>query len=222
MTGISTSDLPRLAQQIAEALGNPWTISAARRFNGGPINAYEHPHYQYMQGEGDERLELYFVSGSNMQRLTVSGRYPITARGDFISAPHGMRRPDITVAISRSPDAIAREVARRLLPEYRKVLAVVQEIKRRMDGSEDVQEANLNVLAEAFGMKPSADNLKQGSMRLRLPIGGAHGNLEVFDQSVNLNLRSIPIKKALQMARLLMESEQLEEEGKSPSRKESS
>jgi hypothetical protein len=212
MTGISSSDLPRLARQIAEALGSPWANSTAKRFNGGAINAYEHPNYQYIQGDGDERLELHFASGSNMQRLTVSGRYPITSRGGFISAPHGTPRPDMTVAISRGPEAIAKDITRRLLPEYRKVLAAVQEIKRRTDASEDSQEANLRSLAEVFGTNPSADNLKHGTMRLNIPIQGAYGDLEAFDNSVNLNLRSIPIQKALQVARLLMESN-----GKEPS-----
>ena len=205
MQNTPAPELCALAEQVAEALGKPWTTSPPLRFQGGaPVHAYEPPQHLYLQGDGDERLELYFTRDSNMQRLTVEGRYPSTARGGFISIPHGMERPEITVAISRGAAVIAKEIARRLLPEYRKVLARVQETKRRTDTYENSQDGNLKSFAAVFGTAPSADNLKNGSMRIGTPFSDVLIEVEAFDDSVNMKLRSVPIEKALLLAQLLV------------------
>ena len=203
MQNTPAPELCALAEQIAEALGKPWTTSPPVRFHGASIHAYESLQHQYLQGEGDERLELWFTRDSKMQRLTVDGRYPSTARGGYIGIPHGMERPDITVAISRGTAVIAKEIARRLLPEYRKVLLAIREIKQRTDACENSQEANLKSFAEVFGAVPSADNLKNASMHVRVPLSDLRIEVEAFDSAVNLKLRSVPMDKALMLAQLL-------------------
>ncbi len=204
MQNTPAPELCALTEQIAQALGKPWAISPPVRFQGGaPVHAYEPPHHQYLQGDGEERLELYFTRDTKMQRLTIEGRYPSMARGGYIGIPYGMEKPEITVAVSRGAAVIAKEIVRRLLPEYRKVLAAVQEIKLRPDTYENSQEANLKLFAGIFGVVPSADNLKNGSMRIRVPLGEIHIEVEVFDSAVNLKLSSVPIDKALLLAELL-------------------
>lgn len=201
----SAPDLAALARQIAETLGAPWTTSPAKPWgNRREVSTYENPAHQFLQGEGDERLELCFVRDSNMQRIYLSGRYPATSRGIFVQPSYGTECPVIRVSATRDPAVIAKEIARRLLPTYRKALVAVLERKDQIDAYENAQDANLKLLAEVLSIDPST--AKDHTLLFKGRSRGPWGQIEIFDTTVNMTLRSLPTPLALDVARLLVRS----------------
>lgn len=81
-------------------------------------------------------LYLSFDSWRNVGRVSVSGGWPSYTKNDGQSTERttptnrDISEADyssITVAVSRGPEAVAKEIARRLLPNYLKLYAVLKE-----------------------------------------------------------------------------------------------
>ena len=68
-------------------------------------------------------------------------------------SPYGIESPSITVAATRPPAEIAREITRRVLPGYRAALADVQRRQREMDTRAAVVAEVANHLQAAAGSR---------------------------------------------------------------------
>lgn len=102
-----------IGAEVAQALGEGWSINNNSESWGANLI-----------GPNDEdifiRLETY---GAKKGRLTISGNYPGTHEQQ-----RRVERHRIGVSADRSATAIAREIERRLLPDYRESLATVRMI----------------------------------------------------------------------------------------------
>lgn len=118
-----------LAEGVARALaeaepGRGWQYVAP-----GIPGGYDWTHSAHLCSDDGETLYLYPLGyrGRGPGRVGIRGEYPRTAAGRAIDACYLRDTPDpeATVRVDRGPDAIAREIIRRVLPGYRARLARV-------------------------------------------------------------------------------------------------
>lgn len=109
-----TDTLRDLVTAIGLALGPAWRIN--------PRDDEYNNHYAELHGLDGAVLGFHVVSYPRPARLWIRGEYPRTkcASGDYGPSEYRDpgKRPKISVNPTRPPDAIAKEIARRILPIY--------------------------------------------------------------------------------------------------------
>jgi len=100
------TEISTLARQIAEHLGG--------------FTAVPHDHGVCLHGPGDQELWVCRM-WNHRERAEIHGSYP---PGEETGR---LPRHQITVAISRPPEAIVTDITRRLLPAYRNDLKIARE-----------------------------------------------------------------------------------------------
>lgn len=184
---VERAEVTAIAEQVVAALGTDWSVEQPHEGNRGV----------YLVGPGQEKLWLArgWDSGTKT-RLVIHGDYPGTET--FRHENH-----EITVAESRPPAAIAKEIERRLLPKYRDTLA---EVIERLDRQRQAQQAR-DVLAghitEAVGPKVTQVGYDNDD---KVSIGGktfGHFRLLHHAQDVNIELYGVSPEVAVEIARLL-------------------
>jgi len=179
--------------RVAPFLGDGWTARphpdgepSMGGYLDGPDGATLHAYGGYQAGRTD--------------RLAITGYYPDDptdgrARVGGSGCPwlnpgpdaYQARRHSITVRKDRTPEAIAREIHRRLLPDYLADLAGVLEADRRTVAAAGLQADRLAELGDVFKLtRPQADGLSwytsQGATGygdVRLYSDGSQGSLEL-------------------------------------------
>lgn len=134
------AELRRLAPAIARALGPSWRATM------------RHDHYAELSGPEGQGVGI-FASYPHAAkgRAVVRGILPTrTRRGDSLSS-NGIENPEVTVALSRGAEAIARDIARRVMPGYLVALAAMRERIASEDGFRDATEAVASKLAGICG-----------------------------------------------------------------------
>jgi hypothetical protein len=117
------SDTPRevslhqLSEDIAKALGNGWTRST--RYDAEDSVGTQ---WRARLENGDESL---FLSNTwaGKGKLHISGCYPDKVQHD--TAQRIGHAPSINVSITKPAEQVAKDITRRLLPEYRVMLAKI-------------------------------------------------------------------------------------------------
>lgn len=130
------AELRRLAPAIARALGAGW---CARE-----------KHTRYQELAGPDGLLVWLAAthpDARKGRVVVRGSLPLRTRHGQILLDHGISNPQITVAIARGADAVAREIKRRLLPGYKRAVSKAQ---ARIVLVEDEHD-QIRTLAKRFG-----------------------------------------------------------------------
>src|SRR5258708_7547661 len=125
MTSTVEKSLRELAQEIVQALGLEWKLSA--RFDAEDSQD-RRPWRSRIEGPNSQALFLSNTWGPKGM-LQVSGWTP-----DGI--PHDTQvrvgaLPSINVSLTKTPAQIAKDIARRLLPEYQALLTKVIEQHRQ-------------------------------------------------------------------------------------------
>jgi hypothetical protein len=118
-----------LGQQVASALPGTWTVTPFPE-DWGRAGAYlreTESQAILILGESQEYSER------NKNKLSVQGDYPKDRDGHMTSA----RRPKISVSGEKTGAQIARDVERRLLPEYLPILEKELAMNARWNESED-------------------------------------------------------------------------------------
>jgi hypothetical protein len=107
------------------------------------------------------------------------------------------------VALSRGPEAIAKEITRRLLPEYLRVYALAM-AKLQADNAYDFEvSANLHLLAKAVGTVVPSDKNPNNSYveaqreSISFHRGEAYGTIRVSNKTAQLELRSLTLTQAV-------------------------
>ncbi len=91
------------------------------------------------------------VGGYRLEgRAAIRGVFPKFKNGQIYSTS---KRPSITVAADRSPAAIAKDIARRFLPEYEPVFAEALAYVTRTDNAQGEAERVATRLADALGAR---------------------------------------------------------------------
>lgn len=187
---LKTERLKSLVLLVVEALGSPWKMSSHDA-------KHESSYWVHIEGENSERLSFIFGTGTRgadeaEDRITVSGSYPRCADGDYLTPSS---HPSISVRVDRGPAVMARDIQRRLLSDYRVVLAEVLARKAESDSFADIWHRNMARLAVAFGAKLPSDPKTQ---QLDVP----KGQLWV-GRDVTINRLYVTVDQALKIAAIL-------------------
>ena len=121
--------LTSLAERVAESLPGEWTVTPFPE-DWGRAGAYlkeARSQAILILGESQE------YSDRNKNKITISGDYPKDRSGNTSQA----RRPKITVSGEKTGSQIARDITRRLLPEYLPLLERELEMSARWTAHED-------------------------------------------------------------------------------------
>jgi len=127
----------QIADAVSKYLGEGWMLRDMEGFSGVHLRKF---------GTAEE---LYFKADwRNSDRLVISGSF-----GDGLSTyfPIHREKTEITVAIDKEPEKIAREIKRRLMPVYLKVLKFCMEHKAKDDEYKKKRNRTLRRLAEVIG-----------------------------------------------------------------------
>lgn len=153
-TALSPVNLSALAAGIAAALPGQWSASNVQT-------------YPRSDGEFDltraDGLTLSAVAGGyrNAGRMTISHSRPRTAKGGYVDLwgdtskgePSGqIATPSITVSLDKDAEAIARDIARRLLTDAERVEGLARASVARDNAYHDGKLALLRAVSEAAGM----------------------------------------------------------------------
>lgn len=154
-TSPASFNLATLAPAIAAALPGTWTASAVE---------------QYPRSEGEctltraDGLALYLVAGGygKAGRITVRHSRPRDARGQWVEVwgdtakgenPGSIAAPEITVSQTKSAEAIAADIARRLLPDAESVETKARASIARANAYQAGRVALLRAVCEAAGVE---------------------------------------------------------------------
>lgn len=177
----------RVAAEVAAALGEGWSVATDRVTVGADI--------AHTDGRALFIRELWNAKG----RWTIAGIYPESPASDRF-AGDGKPMPRITVAATRTPAAIAREITRRLLPAYETRLADVRaHIVRATDDAAERERVAALLCAALPGTRPVAQH-SGTRIQLSLPSlpASMYGTGEVnYSGTVELHLRSMPVAVAV-------------------------
>lgn len=126
-------DMLALARNVAAELGEGW---AGRE--------WYHAYGALIDGPDGESLYLRIDTYGTNRRVRISGSYE-----EFRDITrYGAGDPEITVAPNKAPRLIARDIARRLLPDYRETLETLRYRKARHDAAEMRERAVMGRLGE--------------------------------------------------------------------------
>ena len=141
--------LAELAPKIARALGEGWKREPTRNPDVTHYIALAH---------GDERVGLHVAYPYG--RLEISGGVS-HLRDSKGEAPYyrSEDNPKITATLSKSPEQIAADITRRVLPGYRAVLAAVLDRIAKANAYLSATAATAAKVAEAIGAEPGKDGL---------------------------------------------------------------
>lgn len=138
--------LQALAKEIAKSLGNGWT-------------------HDQSFAEDDGRDWRARIDGPNQQRLFLSNSWAKQKGMLYISGwtPDGVEHdtrnplPSINVNLSKTPDQIAKDITRRLLPDYQFALsAILLKHQQQTEYKANLQETKQQV-AEVLGVELRED-----------------------------------------------------------------
>jgi hypothetical protein len=180
-----------LTQYLAQALGEGWSVEPSEGCWG-----------HRLVGPNEARLYLSLEGDTKGDRINISGGFHIGrtkfGNSEFVRPKSGVPS-DITVALARGNEAIAREIMNRYLPKYLAALAEAR-TQRDADNAYKVkQQSTLSCLALLAGSQ--APDLQ--SHTVSLSIGEIYGDIEAYGDSVTLKLRSMTRKQAGDVLTLL-------------------
>ena len=145
-------------------------------------------------GPDDEGIHLYANRGRG--KIYASGVYP--QRIGESCLPYNEHVFEVACSLTRTPGAIAKDVARRLMPEYRRQLAIARERAASSDEYAAKKQAIVGRLVAAGGVRlewahDSRVNFPNG---VHMSATGDDVRLEFFYCSVDQALAIVEIMRA--------------------------
>lgn len=160
----------------------------------------------YLHGPSGQKLVIIWPHGD--KRAEIRGELPKTAQGrrPFVSE-EDLKRCVIGCNLRRSPKALARDIARRLLPAYGEVFEATREAAESTDAYHRVADELLEELAAIFDTRPRRrTDPRTPDHRLLLPDGlgsiETHGPANSQPAGAHLSLR-LPGPLAREVLRLV-------------------
>jgi hypothetical protein len=178
---------PAIIQALNDQTAGGWRVDAAW--------AEEYPLHNVMMADGPDRMRIQIRPARQRGRLVIGGSYPyIPGR----SPRHG--RIEITVAADRGPAVIAREITRRVLPEYGKLLAALL--------AELAEEAQMldarNVLAERIRWAVTGARVSHGETSSEVSLDpGRSARISYRADEVSLELKWLPVDAAMKIIEIV-------------------
>ena len=199
---IALSDIAlQIAYKLHSTCGQAWEF----------VKPTEDVYSVYLRNAGNARIYIQFDGYENPKRLSISGYQHIGKNGQYVEVYENVKRndythwervtaPSITVALSRGYEAIAKDIAKRFLPEYLRVFSLAV-TKVAADAEYEAKiAANLQRLADVAGVKfHSEDGLNyRGEQRTSFSwkVGTAYHEVKVNDHDADLKLNDLTFEQA--------------------------
>jgi len=166
---------------------------------------------QYISGPKEAELAVRVETyGSRKGRIEVHGNFHIGRNREFIDVrewnhqtSERCKLPEISVAGNRGPQAIAKEIKRRFLPEYLPLLQKAIEKRDAANSYEDKCRQNLTVLAKIVNARVPEERDRTTTSFYH--NDKAYGDIQVSGDSVTLKLSSLTMEQAKQILTLISE-----------------
>lgn len=191
------------------------TAEAIAKLLNGILEAHEYGAFDIALPNDGGKLRLTFDTYRAKNRVVVSGYWPswmppgkqwnevVTPRDAGVVRYNEGYASEITASLDKSPEQIAKDIQRRLLPEYTRlrsgILAAID--------SWQSSEARRAAIAERFvalGGGHGRDGAVLGDGGLYAESGGWRVDcIREAEGKVDLTLRAVPVEKALEIVKLL-------------------
>ena len=198
---MDTKELTALTQSISDALGADWYVPEqeggnwARKIQHKTMNAT-----LYISGDGYNKPT----------KCTISGGLNVGPNGQYVEVHENVKRNDythwervdpgsISVTIARGAAVIAKEINRRFLPEYFRILALANSQVVKENDYKKAKRANLVRLAAAAGKTLANDDREVFNLSAR----EAYGDVSTSEKTASITLHSLTIEQAEAILRLL-------------------
>ena len=159
----------------------------------------------------------------NYEKLNA-GRGQFDVRGDLTvenislhnHLPHGTRNPHINVTVTRPSADIARDIKRRLLPNYEAIVLAALEHWRTTEATKrNIESESTKYIEASCGMLRSAPHNRESVYSAQFHISSNRrdsrimsGTVTVYADHAEFNrLSNVPASQALQIIRLLAEAD---------------
>jgi hypothetical protein len=178
----SFDEFVRLAAAVAEILPGEWRLKPAE-------SAWN------VQLEDPSTLaSLSFRSEEwqDAKRIRISSRLPRDSKGDepYVGLKYGQPMPSITVSGAKEASQIAREIERRLIPEYLPLLEKARDVIAKTDEYHRTTEDVAQQIARLVGVEIGKGGKKVDFYRSPYPIfTETLSGAEVHGDDVELTLR---------------------------------
>lgn len=189
-------------QQFIERLAIVAGPGAQIRANGdGEANGIKY---------GDTEAAFYVGYDAHHHRFEISGVYPQSRVDGSQFYPSQLyspqvSSPSITVNADKSPEQIAKDIARRFLPDYRAVLARCLEARDNHDSYIRNSNSLAKELADILGEKPSGrSEAERQHIHLSSLKKNFYGDFHVSGDSISVDLRSLNPDQARKLAAFII------------------
>jgi hypothetical protein len=183
-----------LYTRIAELLPG-WTVETRN-------DANYNSHFRLIDGQGHV-ISLNLPSGADRGKVHISGHWPQNGQYGPFCSPSEVREdsPSINCSLSRGYESIARDIQKRFLPEYLRIFVKCQERIAADNAYEARKAANWQKLVDTGLI---LGKLHCGEWRGGVAMNAGYGDVRMSSaDSVQLDLRSLPIETAIRILRAL-------------------
>ena len=185
--------LAELAPLVAKALGEGW--KREKREGGEPTHYIALVH-------GDERVGLHVSYPYGRLNISGSLNHIKDARGENPYV-RGEENPKITASLGKSPEQIARDIERRVLPGYRAVLVKALSIVELRDAHfANTMESALAIAKFVGAIDLDAKGRVSFSCATKLP--DLEGSAECNGEAVSISVSDVTVSEASAMLAALM------------------
>jgi hypothetical protein len=154
---------------------------------------------KYINGD----MSLYVsTSGYEKWKIRISGDYPRNWKNEYIRPyDYNEKASDsINVSHEKTADQIAKDIERRLMPEYKIRLAKVQKLNK---SSNDYQNNSIKLLEELKGFP--ADKYETENRKFSLHMETGFCSIDVHGNEVSLDIHSVSGETAKKIIAILKE-----------------
>ena len=182
------------ADAVAKALGDGWAYAQNRDADGKP------PWFATITRPDGAGLHL--SREYRTGRYQWSGTYPRDTKGQD-HMPYNATRPSITTSPDKAPEQAARDVTRRLLPEY---LALLEQCQARVAQANDYATTTARNAAKLAAMLNTVpdERPRNGDACVRFHRGEYYGDVTVNGESIRIDVRSLTVEQAARVLRVLV------------------
>ena len=136
-------------------------------------------------------------------KLHISGEFPRTIKGEV--GRYGESKSSINVSDSKTPEQIARDIEKRLLPIYLSELEEAVTQVNRTNIYHQKRQANIQKMADYFQVEFKEDNSKEPSIYVCDRMKGLSSRIRVYgEDTVKFELELTP-EMAIRVLNLLKE-----------------
>lgn len=192
-------DLPGLAAQVA------WNMENSNAWYVVPIPNGEDQRAtrQHITNGNGLTVDLHTgFYGCGVGRVDISGDYE---HDMYQYKPYNATWPHISVAASRGPAVIAKEIKRRLLPKYEPLITGMREAKACADASKAAASSHIDQLLDALGGvgRRCSEQFHDGNEITLTSDTPVFGGMYPSGSEVNMKLSYVPLAKAVEICRIL-------------------